>query len=97
MTKEQSFPVSIEAQMLGGPKEQSDVLRTTANLCTPGTHVEIDGNLYTSHCVNSTSSTYFGDEWVTIELEVHGGERILHWMDGEIVFQVDDESLAAIL
>jgi len=93
ITKEQSFPVSIEAQMLGGPKDESGGTRSTANLCTPGTHVELDGKLLTQHCVDSKSLTYFGDDWVTIELEVHGGERILHWMDGEVVLAYEAPQL----
>ena len=88
MGLDQSFPVSIEAQMLGGPGQEGEEdagTRSTANLCTPGTNVEMDGELITRHCTDSTSRTYRGDQWVTMELEVHGGGRILHWMDGEIV------------
>lgn len=88
MTQDQSFPVSIEAQMLGGPGqvgEEDAGKRSTANLCTPGTNVTFDGDLVTRHCTDSTSATYRGDQWVTMELEVRGGELIRHWMDGEIV------------
>jgi len=42
MLKDQDFPVSIEAQILGGNGKDE---RSTCNLCTPGTHVEMDGNL----------------------------------------------------
>lgn len=42
MTRDQDFPVSIEVQLLGGLGEGE---RTTANLCTPGTHVVMDGEL----------------------------------------------------
>ena len=35
--------------------------RSTANLCTPGTHVVMKGALRTEHCINSTSKTYDGD------------------------------------
>ena len=68
MTVDQEFPVSIEAQMLGGDGEHD---RPTGNLCTPGTHVEMKGELVTQHCVNSSSKTYHGDEWVTLELTFH--------------------------
>ena len=54
MTVEQEFPVSIEAQMLGGDGEHE---RPTGNLCTPGTHVEIGGELIERHCTNSSSAT----------------------------------------
>lgn len=36
MKKDQDFPASIEAQLLGGKGKGK---RTTSNLCTPGTHV----------------------------------------------------------
>jgi hypothetical protein len=93
MTLDQSFPVSIEAQMLGGPAGPEHGERTTANLCTPGTNVEMEGQLVTRHCTNSNSATYYGDEWATIELEVRGGEQIRHWMDGEIVLSYEAPQL----
>ncbi len=93
MTVDQSFPVSIEAQMLGGPVDASGGTRTTANLCTPGTNVEIDGKLFTPHCLNSNSLTHYGDEWATIELEVRGGEQIRHWMDDTIVLSYEAPQL----
>lgn len=84
MTLDQEFPVSIEAQFLGGTGEGE---RPTMNLCTPGTHVVIDGELITEHCVNSTSKTYHGDQWVTVEMEVRGDELIRHIIDDEIVIE----------
>lgn len=86
MTVDQDFPVSIEAQFLGGPNDETKV-RTTANLCTPGTHVEQNGELVTNHCVSSTSETYRGDDWVTVTLEVRGGETVRHVMEGEVVLE----------
>jgi hypothetical protein len=59
MGKDQDFPVSIEAQLLGGKGDGTE--RTTANLCTPGTNVEMKGKLFRPHCVNSSSKTYDGD------------------------------------
>jgi len=82
MTKGQDFPVSIEVQLLGGPETGE---RTTANLCTPGTNVEMDGKLVTQHCVNSTSRTYRGDQWVRVEVEVLGGASIRHIVEGQTV------------
>ena len=84
MGVDQDFPTSIEAQMLGGNGSQ---VRTTANLCTPGTNVVMEGKLVTRHCTNSTSETYHGDQWVTLELEVRGNEVIRHLMDGEVVME----------
>ncbi len=84
MTKDQKFPVSIEVQLLGG-RETGE--RSTGNLCTPGTHVVIDDKLVKQHCINSKSKTYRGDQWVTIEVEVHGNDLIKHIVNGEVVME----------
>ena len=83
MVKDQDFPISIEVQLLGGFGKP----RTTANLCTPGTHVEMAGKLVTRHCVNSKSKTYEGDQWVRAEVLVHGNELIRHIVEGETVLE----------
>ena len=90
MTKDQSFPVSIEVQLLGGPAEG---IRTTSNLCTPGTNVVMNGKLETRHCIKSKSKTYRGDGWVTAEIEVRGGNVIKHILDGEVVLEYDKPQL----
>lgn len=82
MAKDQSFPVSIEVQLLGGNGADP---RPTANLCTPGTHVVMNGQLHTQHCTDSTSKTYHGDGWVTVEVEVRGNRLINHKIDGQTV------------
>ena len=92
MEKDQDFPVSIEVQLLGGRGEGKGE-RTTANLCTPGTNVVMDGELFTPHCVNSHSKTYNGDQWVTVEVEVHGNEFIHHIIDGEVVLEYEKAQL----
>ena len=86
----QEFPVSIEAQLLGGRAEGE---RSTANLCSPGTHVVMNGELLTQHCTNSSSATYRGDDWVTVELEVLGNEVVRHWIDGEVVLEYSEPQL----
>lgn len=90
MEKGQNFPVSIEVQLLGG-KGSGD--RPTGNVCSPGTHYVMDGKLVTSHCKNSTSKTYHGDQWVTIEVEVRGNESIKHVIDGETIFEYSQPQL----
>lgn len=90
--KDQSFPVSIEVQFLGGRGEGKGE-RTTANLCTPGTNVVIDGELITKHCINSKSKTYHGDRWVTVEIEVHGSRVIHHIIEGEVVLEYEKPQL----
>ncbi len=84
MLKDQDFPISIEVQFLGGKGDGK--ARPTCNLCTPGTHVEIDGKLEKRHCLESTSKTYHGDEWVTAEVLVVGNEMIQHIVNGDTVF-----------
>lgn len=90
MAKDQNFPVSIEIQLLGGSGEGT---RPTANVCTPGTHFVQDGKLIVSHCNNSTSKTYHGDQWVTVEVEVHGNKLIRHRVNGEQVFEYEQPQL----
>ncbi|GGC20749.1 hypothetical protein GCM10011386_10820 [Parapedobacter defluvii] len=84
MLKDQDFPISIEGQLLGGDGTHE---RTTSNLCTPGTNVlmEVDGELFTPHCTNSTSKTYHGDQWVTAEFLVLTDSVVHHILEGDTV------------
>lgn len=84
MLKDQDFPISLEAQLLGGNGKDE---RTTANLCTPGTNVFMYGKLFTPHCVNSKSKTYHGDQWVRVELLVLGDSIIKHMIDKKVVIE----------
>ncbi len=84
MDKDQKFPVSIEVQLLGGNGKDK---RPTANLCTPGTNVVMNGELIHRHCTNSTSDTYHGDQWVAVEVEVHNNEVIKHFVNGKLVLE----------
>ena len=85
MLKDQDFPISMEVQLLGGLGDGKP--RSTANLCTPGTHVVMKGALRTEHCINSISKTYDGDEWVRVEVLVHGNELVRHMVDGQTVLE----------
>ncbi len=85
MMKDQDFPISIEVQLLGGLGNGRP--RTTANLCTPGTNVVMNGVLHTAHCTNSTSKTYDGDQWVRVEVLAHGDEMIRHIVEGQPVLE----------
>lgn len=82
MGTDQAFPVSLEAQLLGGNGTGS---RPTGNLCTPGTHVEMNGKLITNHCINSTSETFNGDEWIEFEAVVLGDSLFHHIVNGDTV------------
>ena len=85
MMKDQDFPISIEVQLLGGLSDGKP--RSTANLCTPGTNVVMNGKLFTPHCTSSTSKTYDGDQWVRVEALVHGDELVRHMIDGQTVLE----------
>ncbi len=89
--KGQDFPASIEVQLLGGPG--GDSKRTTVNLCTPSTNVVMGGKLLTRHCFDSTSETYHGDQWVTVEIEVRGNEVVKHIIDGKTVLEYTEPQL----
>jgi hypothetical protein len=78
----QDFPISVEGQILGGDGQNK---RPTSNLCTPGTHVIIDNELFKPHCLNSTSDTYHGDQWVRADFLVLADSLIEHRIGGEVV------------
>lgn len=84
MLQDQDFPISIEVQLLGGLGKGP---RSTANLCTPGTHVMLADTLLTQHCLSSRSKTYDGDQWVHVRVEVYGDSLIRHVVEGDTVLQ----------
>jgi hypothetical protein len=84
MGKDQDFPISVEVQLLGGGPTGE---RSTANMCSPGTEVFRDGAMVKGHCMTSTSQTYRGDQWVRVEAEVLGSERVRHMIDGKVVLE----------
>ncbi|UCE92792.1 MAG: DUF1080 domain-containing protein [Flavobacteriaceae bacterium] len=87
MLIDQEFPVSLEVQLLGGVKEGTP--RSTANLCSPGTHVHMEEELVTTHCVDSNSDTFYGDNWIDLEVEVRGDSVIKHYVNGALVLEYD--------
>ena len=78
--------VLVEVQFLGGDGKNK---RTTGNLCTPGTNVVMRGELVTRHCTDSSSETFHGDQWVTVEAEVHGDKTIKHIVNGKTVLEYE--------
>lgn len=88
--KESKLLVAVEAQLLGGNGKDD---RPTGNVCTAGTHIEMDGKLITDHCTNSTSDTYHNDEWVLLELEVRGNEKVIHRINGKVVLEYEKPQL----
>ncbi len=81
----QDFPISIEFQFLGGLGDGRP--RPTANMCSPGTHVEIQGQLTDEHCVESDAPTLNGEQWVRAEVLVLGHERVVHSINGAPVME----------
>ncbi|SHG02901.1 protein of unknown function [Salegentibacter echinorum] len=95
MEKDQDFPNSIEVQLLGGNGKEE---RSNANVCTPGTQFVKDGKLITTHCTNSNSKTFPGDQWVRVDVLAVRDSLIVHYVNGEEVLrynkpQKDDETL----
>ena len=80
--KDQDFPVSLEMQLLGGLGTGK---RTTGNICTPGTIVDMNGKLQKAHCIDSDSKTYDGDQWVKAEAIVVGSKVVYHLIEGDTV------------
>ena len=84
MNQNQKFPISIEVQLLGG---NGTAQRPTANLCTPGTHVKLKDTLFTTHCINSGSKTYHGDQWVKVQIIVLRDSLFRHIVDNDVVLE----------
>ena len=75
----QGFPASMEFQFLA---DEGKGKRPTANVCTPGTNLEMDGKLVVKHIVESSAPTFPAEEWVKMEVEVHGSEQVIHRING---------------
>jgi hypothetical protein len=90
MTIDQGFPVSMEFQFLA---DEGRGKRPTGNVCTPGTHLEIDGKKVVQHIVESTAPTFPPGEWVKIELEVRGNDEVIHRVNGKEVLRYQKPQL----
>ena len=89
IARDQKFPVSLELQLVGegGPAP------STANLCTPGTNVVMEGRLVTQHCINSSSPPFANGRWIKVELDVAKDGRITHFVDGRQVMSYSGAQL----
>ena len=85
MLKEQNWPISVEMQFLAGLGDGNP--RPTGNMCSPGTDIVYNGQLYDGHCLNSTSRTFDKYEWVKAELIVLGDSLVTHIINGDTVLQ----------
>lgn len=84
MGLDQGFPASLEVQFLA---DEGKGVRETSNVCTPGTNLEMGGKLITQHIVKSSAPTFPADEWVHIEVEVHGDEDVIYRVNGAEVLR----------
>ncbi len=82
VTKYQSFPVSLELQLLASDATQK---RHNGNLCTPGTAVSMNGGPVAAHCIDSKSKYSYSGEWVTAEAVVYGDSIVHHLINGDTV------------
>ena len=81
---DQVLLVAPEAQILGGDGKTQ---RFTGNVCTAGTHIEMNDRLITEHCTNSSYPAINDTTWVKMELEVHGSKLITHKINGKKVLE----------
>lgn len=89
--KGQTFPVSLEMQLLGN---DSVTKVHTGNLCTPGTLVSRNGKPDNAHCIDSNSPYYDKDAWVTAEADVYGDSIIHHIISGDTVLTYEKPVIA---
>lgn len=85
MPREQDWPISVEMQFLAGLGDGKP--RPTGNMCSPGTDVVFQGKKDPRHCIESSSKTYEGEQWVKAELIVLGDSLITHIINGDTVLQ----------
>lgn len=90
MAEGDSFPVSVEAQLIG---PGSAAAATNGNVCTPGTHIVMEGQLVTRHCTNSASPAPPNGEWHAFEIEVSPQGAVIHRVNGEVVMSYSDIQL----
>ena len=82
VTKNQSFPVSLEMQLLASDDKEK---RHNGNLCTPGTEVSMSGEPVAAHCIDSKSKNSYSGEWVRAEAVVYGDSIVHHLINGDTV------------
>lgn len=79
MAIDDSFPVSVEAQLLGPAPGQE---RYNGNMCSPGTNVVIDGKLETTHCINSKLRSRANGQWISFQIDVSADGAVTQSIDG---------------
>jgi hypothetical protein len=86
----QAFPTSMEFQFLATGATAG---KQTANVCTPGTNLEMNGKLLLDHIIDSRAKFYPEDEWVSVEVEVHGNAEVIHRVNGVEVLRYQHPQL----
>jgi len=84
--KDQDWPISVEAQFLSN---DGKLARPTMNVYTPGTEIFMKGARVKAHCTNSSSRIFRGPDWVKVEVEVLGAEKVRHRVEGEVVLEYE--------
>lgn len=90
MAVEQLWPASMEVQFLCTGTKAG---RQTGNACTPGTNLERDGELTTDHIIEATGQLSPPEEWVAVEVEVHGNDEVIHRINGVEVLRYQHPQL----
>ncbi|USQ98288.1 3-keto-disaccharide hydrolase [Caulobacter sp. RL271] len=91
MTVDQSFPVSVEFQLLG---KEGDAPRPTGAVCTPGVTITIDGAKVKEHCTPPANApTVPNGTWVKAELDVLPNGEITQKINGVTVHHYADVTL----
>ncbi|MGL4464947.1 MAG: 3-keto-disaccharide hydrolase [Planctomycetia bacterium] len=80
--KDRERPIGLQVLLYGGDGTNS---RDTACLFAHGARVVHDGKPRTDQYLGTSSKTFHGDQWVTVELEVRGAGAIVHRVNGETV------------
>ncbi len=90
MAIDDSFPVSVEAQLLGPAPGQT---RFNGNMCSPGTNVVMNGRLETTHCINSKTPSGPNGVWTAFEVEVAADGTVTHKINGQTTIVYSDVQL----
>jgi 3-keto-disaccharide hydrolase len=89
MRKDQSFPVCVEFDLVGGHMLGS---RPTGDVCQNGTRVKVGAAPLSEQCSKVSDITIRDDQWVTAEAEVSGG-TIKQIVNGALIVEYADIQL----
>lgn len=90
MSRDQEFPASMEFQFLATGATAG---KQTGNACTTGTNLEMGGKLLTEHIIDSKSKLFPLEQWIQVEVEVHGNREVIHRINGAEVLRYQHPQL----